>query len=445
MATLYSTSRSLLALRCVGARRIDPIRFQHPGRQQRESTEDIAMPRRIETAQAAKLTDTGTRNIFTEEHDIFRRSVRRFFEEEVVPNQMKFEQQGYVDREIWEMMGAAGMLGVAAPAEMGGVGADFKCAAIVSEEQGYANDAGTIGFKLHSDVIMPYIEEYGTSEQQQRYIPGMTNGKLIGCLAMTEPQAGSDLQGLKTTAKRDGDDWILNGTKTFITNGYVCDVALVAAITDLNVKHKAHGMSLFLVDANSPGFIKGKPLKKIGQNSGDTVELVFEDVRLPKEALLGGEETLNKGFYLTMNQVPRERLILSVGVQAHSECMFEMTRDYVKQRKAFGRTLSNLQTIQHRLAEMKTELCVARTFTDQCLQLYCENRLDTSSVSMLKYWISDICFKVASECVQLHGGMGYMWEHPIARGFASSKVYPIYTGSNEIMKELIARGITAEK
>lgn len=420
-------------------------RCQHSGSYLHGDEETSIKQRRLEPAQAETLLDIGTRKIFSEEHDIFRRSVRKFFTEEVVPYQSRYEEQGYMDREIWERMGASGMLGVAAAAEIGGVGGEFKFAAIVDEERGYANDAGTIGIPVHSNIVMPYIEEYGTPEQQQKYIPGMTAGTIIGAIAMTEPQAGSDIQGIKTSARKDGEDWILNGTKVFITNGYLCNVVIVAAITDLNAKQKAHGISLFLVDRDTPGFQQGKPLQKIGQKGSDTTELFFDDVRLPKEALLGGEEQMNKGFYLLMHQLPRERLVLSVGVQAHSEYMFEITRDYVQKRKAFGKTLSQLQTIQHRLAAMKTELCVTRAFTDQCLQLFCENRLDNSSASMLKYWTTDLCYKVASECVQLHGGWGYMWEYPIARGFAAAKAYQIYAGSNEIMKELIAREIFSHK
>ncbi|XP_071825135.1 long-chain specific acyl-CoA dehydrogenase, mitochondrial-like [Apostichopus japonicus] len=419
-------------------------RYQHNNNSTTEN-EESPKPWRPEPGQVENMMEIGTRDVFTEEHDIFRRSIRKFFQEEILPNQMRYEEQGHVDRELWAKLGAAGMLGISAPAEMGGVGGDFKYAAIFPEEQGYSNDAGTSGWQLHNDIIMPYVVEYGTPEQQEKYVPGMAAGTIIGAIAMTEPQAGSDLQGIKTTAKRDGDDWILNGNKVFITNGYLCDMAVVVAITDLAAKRQAHGISLFLVDADTPGFHKGKPLKKIGQRSADTAELFFEDVRLPKEALLGGANNLNKGFYFLMNQLPRERLILSLGVQAHSECMFEMTREYVTKRKAFGKTLSKLQTIQHRMAEMKTEICITRTFADKCLQMYCENRLDNATVSMLKYWTTDLATRVAGECVQLHGGWGYMWEYPIARAFAATKVYPIYTGSNEIMKELIARDICSEK
>ncbi|KAJ8035894.1 Long-chain specific acyl-CoA dehydrogenase, mitochondrial [Holothuria leucospilota] len=391
-------------------------------------------------AQAETLMDIGIRDIFTEEHDIFRESVRRFFKEEIVPNQERWEKQKHCGREIWEKMGAAGLLGVNIPADIGGVGGDFKASIVIAEEQGYANHAGT-SFGMHSDIVMPYIAEYGTAEQIEKFIPTMAAGKSIGALAMTEPGAGSDLQGIKTYAKKDGEDWILNGSKVFITNGYLSGVVIVVAITDLDAKKKAHGISLFLVEDGMPGFNKGKILDKIGQKSFDTAELFFDDVRLPSSALLGGESYLNKGFYLLMNQLPRERLLVAVEAQSHAEYMFEITRDYVRKRKAFGRTLSKLQTIQHRLAELKTEICVSRAFVDKCIQLQDEGRFDSTMASMIKYWSTDLACKVATECVQLHGGWGYMWEYTIARSFTDSRVYPIYAGSNEIMKELIARDI----
>lgn len=301
----------------------------------------------------------------------------------------------------------------------------------------YVNCSGP-GFALHSDIVMPYISHYGTPEQIKKFIPAMTAGKKIGAIAMTEPSAGSDLQGIRTNAKKDGDDWILNGSKVFITNGYMCDVVLVVAITNTEAKSAAHGISLFLVEEGMKGFIKGKKLQKIGFKAQDTAELFFEDVRLPASALLG---EVNKGFYYLMQELPQERLIIADMAQASSEWMFEETRAYVKQRKAFGKTISKLQTIQHKLAEIKTDVCVGRAFTDNCLKIHHERGLDSESASMAKYWCSDLQNKVATECLQMHGGWGYMWEYPIARAFVDSRVQMIYGGSNEIMKELIARKI----
>ncbi|KAJ8035772.1 Long-chain specific acyl-CoA dehydrogenase, mitochondrial [Holothuria leucospilota] len=407
-------------------------------------SEDGSVSKRPEVGQAETLLDIGTRSIFSEEHDLFRENVRRFFREEVTPHQERWEKQRYVDREIWEKIGAAGFLGVAIPEEHGGVGGDFKTSVIVGEEQAYANGSGT-AWGLHSDIVMPYIVEYGTKEQIEKFIPAMAAGTNIGAIAMTEPDAGSDLQGIKTYAKRDGDDWILNGSKVFITNGYLANTVIVVAVTQLSAKSKAHGISLFLVEDHMPGFNKGRILEKIGQKSTDAAELFFEDVRLPSSALLGGEAALDKGFYLLMEQLPRERLLLGAGCQAHAEYMFEITREYVRKRKAFGKSLSKLQTIQHRLAAMKTEICVGRAFVDNCIELQDEGRLDSSTGSMCKYWMSDMNNRVASECVQLHGGWGYMWEFPIAKAFADSRVFPIYAGSNEIMRELIARDIVSDK
>ncbi|KAL4228582.1 hypothetical protein ACF0H5_011632 [Mactra antiquata] len=396
---------------------------------------------RPETSQAPSLTDFGTRKIFSEEHDIFRQSVRRFFQEEVAPNHSEWEKDGQVSREVWKAAGKNGLLGVNTPAEHGGIGGDVLSTAITWEEQMYVNCSGP-GFALHSDIVMPYISHYGTPEQIEKFIPAMTDGSCIGAIAMTEPGAGSDLQGIRTNAKQDGDDWILNGSKVFITNGYMADLVVVVAVTNPQAKSAAHGISLFLVENGMKGFIKGRKLQKIGFKAQDTAELFFEDVRLPSSALLG---EANKGFYYLMQELPQERLIIAGMAQASMEWMFEETRSYVKQRKAFGKTISNLQTIQHKLAEMKTSICVTRAFVDRCLQIHNDTGLDSESASMAKYWCSDLQNEVATKCLQMHGGWGYMWEYPIARAFVDSRVQPIYGGSNEIMKELIARQIMSNK
>uniref|UniRef100_A0A672GXA8 Long-chain specific acyl-CoA dehydrogenase, mitochondrial n=1 Tax=Salarias fasciatus TaxID=181472 RepID=A0A672GXA8_SALFA len=413
------------------------LKYYCPG--MRKKTVFPAAPNRPETSSAKTLMDIGTRRIFTEDHDLFRRSVRRFFQEEVVPHHAQWEKAGQVSREVWEKAGEQGLLGVTTPAELGGIGGDLFSAAIVWEEQMYSNCSGP-GFSLHSDIVMPYITHYGSEEQIERFIPEMTAGKCISAIAMSEPGAGSDLQGVRTYAKKDGDDWILNGNKVFITNGWMSDLVVVVAVTNREAKTAARGISLFLVEDGMKGFHKGRKLEKIGLKAQDTAELFFEDVRLPASSVLG---EVNKGFFYLMNELPQERLLIADMAIASCEFMFEETRNYVMQRKAFGKTISHLQTIQHKLAELKTEVCVGRAFLDSCLQLHAEGRLDSATASMAKFWASDLQNKVATQCVQMHGGWGYMWEYPIAKAFVDSRVQPIYGGTNEIMKELIARTIVA--
>ncbi|XP_048728474.1 long-chain specific acyl-CoA dehydrogenase, mitochondrial-like isoform X2 [Ostrea edulis] len=396
---------------------------------------------RPEVSQASNMMDIGARGIFSAEHDLFRQNVRRFFQEEVLPHHTKWEKDGQVSREVWEKAGQNGLLGVNTKEELGGIGGDVLSTAITWEEQMYVNCSGP-GFSLHSDIIMPYISHYGTKEQIEKFIPRMTAGTCIGAIGMTEPGAGSDLQGIRTNAKKDGSDYILNGSKVFITNGWMSDLVIVVAITNPEAKSKAHGISLFLVEEGMKGFVKGRKLEKIGLKAQDTAELFFEDVRLPKESLLGEE---NKGFYYLMQELPQERLIIADMAIANSEWMFEETRNYVRQRKAFGKTISNLQTVQHKLAEIKTEVAVGRAFLDQCLKIHNERGLDSVTASMAKYWATDLQNSIATRCLQLHGGWGYMWEYPIARAFVDSRVQPIYGGSNEIMKELIARTIVSDK
>ncbi|KAM8721875.1 long-chain specific acyl-CoA dehydrogenase, mitochondrial [Acanthopagrus schlegelii] len=396
---------------------------------------------RPETSSAKSLMDIGTRRIFNEDHDLFRQNVRRFFQEEVVPYHKEWEKAGQVSRELWEKAGEQGLLGLLIPEKHGGVGGDMFCSAIMAEEQMYCNCSGP-GFTLHSDIVMPYISNYGSKEQIERFLPEMSAGKCISAIAMTEPGAGSDLQGVRTNAKRDGSDWILNGNKVFITNGWMADLVVVVAVTNREAKSMAHGISLFLVENGTKGFQKGRKLEKIGLKAQDTAELFFEDVRLPGDAILGEP---NKGFYYLMNELPQERLVIALMGLASCEFMFEETRNYVLQRKAFGKTISNLQTVQHKLAEMKTEICVGRAFVDNCLQLHAEKRLDPATASMAKYWATDLQGRVATQCLQLHGGWGYMWEYPIAKSFVDSRVQSIYGGTNEIMKELIARSIVSQK
>ncbi|XP_007932729.2 long-chain specific acyl-CoA dehydrogenase, mitochondrial [Orycteropus afer afer] len=395
---------------------------------------------RLEPSSAKKLTDIGIRRIFSSEHDIFRENVRKFFQEELVPHHTEWEKAGEVSRELWGKAGKQGLLGVNIAEHHGGIGGDLYSAFVVCEEQAYSNCSGP-AFVLHSDIVMPYIVNYGSEEQIKHFIPQMTAGKCIGAIAMTEPGAGSDLQGIRTNAKKDGSDWILSGSKVFITNGWLSDVVIVVAITNREARSPAHGISLFLVENGMKGFIKGRKLCKMGLNAQDTAELFFDDIRLPANALLGEE---NKGFYYLMQELPQERLVIGEMAISASEFMFEETRNYVKQRKAFGKTLAHIQTVQHKLAELKTQICVTRAFVDSCLQLHATKRLDSATASMAKYWASELQNSVAYDCVQLHGGWGYMWENPIAKAYVDARAQPIYGGTNEIMKELIARGIVRD-
>jgi long-chain-acyl-CoA dehydrogenase len=381
------------------------------------------------------MMQIGTRRIFDSDHDIFRDSVRKFFNEHIVPFHDKWEEDGQIAREAWIEAGNQGMLAVTMPEEYGGLGADILYSAIIWEEQSYSGCTGP-GFALHSEICAPYFLKFGSQEQKERIIPELISGKGISAIAMTEPGAGSDLQGIRTNAVRDGDDWILNGSKTYITNGAMADYVIVVAKTDAS--KGAHGISLFVVEEGMAGFNRGRKLKKLGLKAQDTSELFFDNVRLPASAMLGKE---NHGFYMLMQELPQERLLIADMAVAAAEASYEWTREYVKNRKAFGKTLDKLQTIRHKLAEVKTETAVGRAFLDQCLELHAAGKLDNSTASMAKYWATDLQCKIADDCLQLHGGAGFMWEYPICRGYADARVQRIYGGSNEIMKELIARDI----
>lgn len=392
---------------------------------------------RKEPSQCQTLLDIGSRSIFNADHDIFRESARKFFTEQVAPFHSKWEDEGRVSREVWLNAGKMGLLGITVPERYGGSGGTILDAAVMWEEQGYSGCFGP-GFSIHSDIILPYLDHYGTEEQKLRYLPKTCSGECITAVAMTEPGAGSDLQGIRTNAVRDGDDWILNGSKVFITNGQMADLVIVVAKTDLNAKRAAHGITLFLVDAGTPGFTKGKNLKKIGMKAQDTSELFFDNVRIPNSNILG---ELNKGFYHLMTELPQERLVIAGLAVSAAEACYEWTRAYVKDRKAFSGSLSDLQTIRHKLADLKTEIAVSRAFADKCLSLHAEKQLDNEMASMAKLWCTQTQNKVADACLQMHGGWGYMWEYPIARAFVDARVQSIYGGANEVMKELISRSI----
>ncbi len=379
------------------------------------------------------------RTLFSAEHEAFRDGFRRFAEKEIAPFHAEWEEQGYVDRAVWRKAGANGYLCMTMPEDYGGAGADKLYSVVQIEELSRGSYSG-IGFGLHSEIVAPYLLHYGSEAQKRHYLPRLASGEIIGAIAMSEPAAGSDLQGIKTTALRrrdaQGEYFLLNGSKTFITNGWHADLVIVVAKTDPAAGAK--GTSLLLVERGMPGFEKGQRLKKLGLKAQDTSELFFNDVRVPVENLLGPE---NRGFVGLMEQLPWERLQIAIGAVAKAQAAIDWTLAYVKERKVFGRTVADFQTTRYRLAEMQTEVQVAQVFVDKCLTLLLEDKLDTATASMAKYWVSDLENKVIDQCLQMFGGYGYMWEYPIARAFADARVQRIYGGTNEIMKEVISRAM----
>ena len=375
------------------------------------------------------------RTLFEQEHDAFRDSVRRFMNEQVVPNDERWMEQGYVDRDVWLKAGANGFLLPTMPEEYGGAAADKRYSVVLMEEQSRAN-CSSLGYSLHSEIVAPYILHYASDHLKQKYLPKMATGEYIGAIAMSEPAAGSDLQGIKTTAIKHGDHYLLNGSKTFITNGWHADLVIVVAKTD--PERGAKGTSLLIVDTSMPGFTKGKRLKKVGLKGQDTSELFFDNVKVPVENLLGEE---NNGFIYLMQELPWERLQIAIMAVAKAEAAISWTLDYVRERKAFGKSVASFQNTRFTLAELSTEVQIARVFVDKCIELILEDKLDTATASMAKYWCSDLECKVVDECVQLHGGYGYMLEYPIARAYLDARVQRIYGGTNEIMKEVIQRSL----
>ena len=379
------------------------------------------------------------RTIFTPEHEAFRDSFRRFIENEIAPFHADWEEQGFVDRAVWNKAGENGFLCLTMPEEYGGAGADKLYSVVQMEEVARAGCSG-IGYSLHSEIVAPYILHYGTQAQKLKYLPKLASGEMIGAIAMSEPAAGSDLQGIKATAIRQGDgSFVLNGSKTFITNGWHADLVIVVAKT--NPAAGAKGTSLLLVERGMPGFTVGKRLKKLGLKAQDTSELFFDDVRLPADMLLGESAQENRGFICLMEQLPWERMQIAIGAVAAAQAAIDWTVDYVKERKVFGQPVAAFQNTRFTLAELQTEVQVARVFVDKCLELLLANTLDTATASMAKYWCSDLQCKVMDECVQLFGGYGYMWEYPITRAYADARVQRIYGGTNEIMKEVITRAM----
>ena len=380
------------------------------------------------------------RTLFQPDHAAFADSFRRFVDKEISPHHADWEEQGYVSREVWHQAGAHGFLCMSLPEEYGGASADKLYAVAQMEEIAHAGCTG-IGFGLHSEIVAPYILHYGTEAQKRKYLPQMASGAMVGAIAMSEPAAGSDLQGIKATAVKsaDGEHYVLNGSKTFITNGWHADLVIVVAKTDPAAGAK--GTSLFLVERGMPGFEKGQRLKKVGMKAQDTSELFFNNVQVPAENLLGGPAMEGRGFICLMEQLPWERLQIAITAVAAAQAAIGWTVEYVKQRKVFGQPVASYQNTRYTLAELQTEVQVARVFVDKCCELLMAGTLDTATASMAKYWTSDLQCKVMDECVQLHGGYGYMWEYPIARAYADARVQRIYGGTNEIMKEVIARGM----
>ena len=379
------------------------------------------------------------RTLFNADHEAFRDSFRRFVEREISPLHDSWEEQGYVNREVWRAAGENGFLCMTMPEAYGGAGADRLYSVAQMEEIASAGVSG-IGFGLHSEIVAPYILHYGTEAQKKHYLPLLATGEMVGAIAMSEPAAGSDLQGVKTTAIKQADgSYLLNGSKTFITNGWHADLVIVVAKTDPAAGAKC--TSLFLVERGMQGFSKGKRLKKLGMKAQDTSELFFDNVKVPAENLLGGAAFEGKGFICLMEQLPWERLQIAIGAVAAAQAAIDWTVQYVKDRKVFGQPVASYQNTRYTLAELQTEVQVARVFVDKCCELVCEEKLDTATASMAKYWCSDLQCKVMDECLQLHGGYGYMWEYPITRAYADARVQRIYGGTNEIMKEVISRSM----
>ena len=373
----------------------------------------------------------------TEDLVLLEEQARRFLAAEFGPHLEKWHEEHAYPREVWTKAGAAGLLCASIPEEYGGAGGTFAHEAVIDREYSQAG-FDTFGASLHSGIVAPYILRYGTEEQKRRWLPKLATGEMVGAIAMSEPGTGSDLQGVRTTAKRSGNGYVLNGSKTFITNGQHANLIIVVAKTD--PKEGSKGVSLMVVETDdAQGFRRGRKLKKLGMDSADTSELFFEDVALPAESLLGIEE--GQGFYQLMKDLPQERLIVSIHAVSMIERALGLTIEYVKQRQAFGKKIIDFQNTQFVLAECKSEATVAKVFLDHCIERHVKGELDTVTASMAKYWLTDLLGKIVDRCLQLFGGYGYMDEYPISRLYRDARVLRIYAGTNEIMKLLIARSL----
>ena len=375
------------------------------------------------------------RTVFEPEHELFRRSVAAFLDREVAPHYAQWEKDGRVSREVWRKAGEEGLLLTTMPEEYGGVGGDFRTAAIIIEELA-ARAFAAPGYTLHSEIVAPYILHYGTEEQKLQWLPKMASGEYVASIAMTEPGTGSDVQSIRTTAIRDGNELIVNGAKTFITNGELADLVMVACKTDPDAGAK--GVSLVMVETDRVGFSRGKKLEKMGEKAQDVAELFFDDVRVPPSNLLGEE---GRGFAAMMDELPQERLIVVMGAVATMEAALKWTVEYTTDRKAFGKPIISFQNTRFKLAELKTEIAIARTFADKCLELHLEGKLDVPTAAGAKFWMTELEQKVLDTCLQFFGGYGYMMEFPIARAYTNARVHRIYAGTNEIMREIVARSL----
>ncbi|MCX5851267.1 MAG: acyl-CoA dehydrogenase family protein [Deltaproteobacteria bacterium] len=371
---------------------------------------------------------------YTDEHRMFRETVRKYLEKEVVPHVEEWEEAGITPKSAWKKLGDQGFLCMGVPEEYGGMGADFLYSVIMTEEMTRTNHSGLV-VSLHSDIVVPYILAYGTEEHKKKYLPGCASGDIITAVAMTEPNTGSDLAAIKTTAVEDGDDVILNGQKTFISNGINCGLVVVAA-RDPNVKSPYTAIDLFIVEEGTPGFEKGKQIKKIGWHSQDTSELYFTDCRIPKTNRLGAKGT---GFLHLMEKLQQERLVCAIGAVAAAEYMLEVTIKYCKERTVFGKAITKFQHSKFEIVEMATDIKLGRTFIDKLIADHMEKKNVVIEVSMAKFWTTDMACRVADRCLQLHGGYGYCEEYPIARAWRDIRVTRIFAGTNEIMKEIAGR------
>ncbi|MDE2596620.1 MAG: acyl-CoA dehydrogenase family protein [Sphingomonadales bacterium] len=373
------------------------------------------------------------RNLFTPEHEMWRDTVRRFMEKEVVPFHDQWEKDGIVPRELWLKAGEAGLLCCTVPEEYGGLGLDYLFDVVVFEELWRVGASGP-GFLIHTDLVATYILSFGTEEQKRHWLPKMVKGEAIGSLGMTEPHAGSDLKAIRTRAQRDGEDFVVNGQKVFISNGQMCDVLVLATKTDSAAGAK--GVTLFLVDTSLPGFKRGKNLEKLGMKAQDTSELFFDNLRLPASAMLGGE---GQGFALMMTKLPQERLAQAVRSATVTETVIDWTVEYTSERRAFDQSIADFQNTQFVLADLKARAVTARVFTDKCIELFMAGKLDPVDAAMLKMVTTDLHCEAVDKCLQLFGGWGYMWEYPIARAYADARIVRIAGGSTEVMKTIISR------
>ncbi len=374
------------------------------------------------------------RTLFSEEHDIFRKNFRQFVETRVVPKQDKWRQQGVVDRDVWLEAGEAGFLCPWMEEELGGAGGDFLHSVVVMEELSRAYESGWAA-SLHSDIIVPYIHSFGNAEQKAKWLPGCASGEIVTALAMTEPGTGSDVAGIATTARREGDEYVINGAKTFISNGMSCDLAVVAARTP-NSDDPHRSVSLFVIEANRPGFIRSRKLEKMGMESQDTAELAFDECRVPAENLLGQE---GAGFMMLMQKLQQERLCVAIMSQANAEQVLQDAIAYTRERQAFGRPISKFQNTQFTLAQCATEIEIGRAFLDKLIGEHVAGKYLVKECSMAKLWQSEMQGRVIDACLQLYGGYGYMLEYPISRAYMDARVQRIYAGTNEIMKVIIAK------